>query len=56
MGLVLHKAGFGKEIKNVSVRVRNQDGVCWEKLQGTFWQKQWKAVIVLLKEVFVLLR
>lgn len=45
MGLVLDKAGFEKEIKNVSVKGGHQDGICWEKLQGTFWQKQWMAVI-----------
>ena len=56
MGLVLDKAGFEKEIKNVSVKGGHQDGVCWEKLQGTFWQKQWQAVKVSFKEAFALFR
>lgn len=56
MGLVLDKAGFEKEIKNVSVKGGHQDGICWEKLQGTFWQKQWMAVKVSLKEAFTLFR
>lgn len=56
MGLVLDKAGFEKEIKNVSVKGGHQDGVCWEKLHGTFWQKQWQAVKVSLKEAFTLFR
>lgn len=56
MGLILDKAGFEKEIKNVSVKGGHQDGVCWEKLQGTFWQKQWQAVKVSLKEAFTLFR
>ena len=56
MGLILDKAGFEKEIKNVSVKGGHQDGVCWEKLQGTFWQKQCQAVKVSLKEAFTLFR
>ncbi len=56
MGLVLDKAGFEKEIKNVSVKGGHQDGVCWEKLQGTFWQKQWQAFKVSFKEAITLFR
>ena len=56
MGLMLDKAGFEKEIKNVSVKGGHNDGVSWEKLQGNFWQKQWQAVKVSLKDAFGLFK
>ena len=56
MGLVLDKAGFEKEIKNVSVKGGHNDGVSWEKLQGNFWQKQWQAVKVSLKDALGLFK
>lgn len=48
MGLVLDAAGFEKEIKNVTVKGGHQDGMTWEKLQGSFWQKQMQAFKFLL--------
>lgn len=56
MGLILDKAGFEREIKNVTVKGGHQDGVCWENLQGTFWQKQWQAIKLSLKDAFGLFR
>lgn len=56
MGLILDKAGFEKYVKNVSVRGGHQDGICWENLQGTFWQKQWQAVKLSLKDAFGLFK
>ena len=56
MGLILDKAGFEKEVKNVTVKGGHQDGVCWENLQGTFWQKQWQAVKLSLKDAFGLFK
>ena len=56
MGLVLDKAGFEKEIKNVSVKGGHNDGVSWEKLQGNFWQKQWQAVKASLKDALGLFK
>lgn len=56
MGLILDKAGFDREIKNVTVKGGHQDGVCWENLQGTFWQKQWQAMKLSLKDAFGLFK
>ena len=56
MGLMLDKAGFEKEIKNVSVKGGHNDGVSWEKLQGNFWKKQWQAVKVSLKDALGLFK
>lgn len=56
MGLVFDRAGFEKEIKNVSVKGGHSDGVSWEKLQGNFWQKHWKAVKVSLNDAIGLLK
>ena len=56
MGLVLDKAGFEKYVKNVSVKGGHQGGVCWENLQGTFWQKQWQAMKFSLKDAFGLFK
>lgn len=56
MGLVLDKAGFEKEVKNVTVKGGHQDGISWEKLQGTFWQKQWQAIKLSLKDAFGLFK
>lgn len=52
MGLILDKAGFAKYVKNVTVTGGHQDGVSWENLQGTFWQKQWQAIKLALKDSF----
>lgn len=56
MGLILDKAGFEKCVKNVTVKGGHQDGVCWENLQGTFWQKQWQAIKLSLKDAFSLFK
>ena len=56
MGLILDMAGFEKEIKNVTVKGGHGDGVSWETLQGTFWQKQMQAFKLSLKDAFVLFR
>ena len=56
MGLVLDKAGFEKEVKNVSVTGGHQDGVTWETLQGNFWQKQWQAMKISLKDALGLFK
>lgn len=56
MGLILDVAGFEKEIKNVTVKGGHQDGISWETLQGTFWQKQLQAFKISLKDAFGLFR
>ncbi len=56
MGLILDKAGFEKYVKNVTVKGGHQDNVCWENLQGTFWQKQWQAIKLSLKDAFGLFK
>ena len=56
MGLVLDAAGFEKEVKNVTVTGGHQDGVCWETLEGNFWQKQRQAIGIALKDAFGLFR
>lgn len=56
MGLVLDKAGFEKEVKKVSVKGGHEDSVTWNTLQGTFWQKQWQAIKISLKDAFGLFK
>lgn len=56
MGLILDKAGFEEYVKNVTVKGGHQDNVCWENLQGTFWQKQWQAIKLALKDSFGLFK
>lgn len=56
MGLILDKAGFEKYVKNVTVKGGHQDGICWENLQGTFWQKQWQVIKLSLKDAFGLFK
>lgn len=56
MRLVLDKAGFEKYVKNVSIKGGHQDGVCWENLQGSFWQKQWQAIKLSLKDALGLFK
>lgn len=56
MGLILDKAGFEKEVKKVTVKGGHQDGVCLENLQGSFWQKQWQAIKLSLKDAFGLFK
>ena len=56
MGLILDKAGFQKEVKNVIVKGGHQGNTSWENLQGTFWQKQWQAIKISLKDAFGLFK
>lgn len=56
MGLILDAAGFEKEIKNVKVKGGHQDSITWEKLQGSFWQKQMQAFKYSLIDAFGLFR
>lgn len=56
MGLILDASGFEREIKNVTVKGGHQDGVSWETLQGTFWQKNIQAFKISLKEAFGLFK
>ena len=62
MGLILDIAGFAKEVKDVTITGGHQNNVSWEKLSGTFWQKQRQALQIafkgslgLFKNVFVYL-
>lgn len=56
MGLILDKAGFEKEVRRVTVKGGHQGGICWEDLQGSFWQKQWQAIKLSLKDAFGLFK
>lgn len=56
MGLVLDKAGFAKEVKNVSVTGGHEEGLCWEDLEGTFWKRQKQAVLLALRDSLGLFR
>ena len=56
MGLVLDKLGFEKEIKNVSIKGGDTDAITWEKLSGTFWQKQSQAMKLSFKDAFGLFK
>lgn len=57
MGLVLDKLGFEKEIKNVAIKGLNEeDEVTWEKLVGTFWQRNLAAFKHSFKEAFGLFK
>lgn len=55
-GLIIDKLGFGKEVKKVSIKGGPQDEVTWEKLQGTFWQKNLEAVKYAFKDALGLFR
>lgn len=50
MGVLLDKMGFVKEIKNVSVGCGCRNRICWEELQGSFWQKQRQAIKLALAD------
>ncbi|MDD4436804.1 MAG: permease [Tissierellia bacterium] len=56
MGLILDKLGFEKEVKNVSIKGGNTDAITWENLDGTFWQKQSKAMKLAFKDSFGLFK
>lgn len=56
MGLVLDKAGFEKEVKNVSITGGHPPGLCWETMEGSFWQKQRQAMKLALRDALGLFR
>lgn len=39
MGLILDKAGFQDQVKNVSVKGGHEDGLTWEKLEAVLSQR-----------------
>ena len=55
-GLILDRLGFEKEVKRVSIKGGQQDEVVWEKLQGTFGQKNLTAIKYAFKDAFSLFR
>ena len=56
MGLVLDKAGYEKEVKKVTIKGGHEDSISWNTLQGTFWQKQWQAIKISLKDALELFK
>lgn len=56
VGLLLDKLGFEKYIKKVKIQGGKQDVVVWEKLEGTFWQKQGQAIKYAVKDAFGLFK
>jgi len=56
MGLVLDKLGFEKEIKNVAITGDEDTSLTWEKLEGTFWQKNLAAFKYAIKDAFGLFK
>lgn len=55
-GLILDKLGFEKYVKNVTIKGGRQNAVCRENLQGAFWQKQWQASKLALRDAFGLFK
>ena len=55
MGIVLDKLGFEREIKNVSIK-GGHTTITWEKLSGTFWQKQSQVMKLAFKDSFGLFK
>lgn len=56
MGLVLDKLGFAKEVKRVAIKGNTEDEVAYEKLEGTFWQKNLVAWKHSFREALVLFK
>ncbi len=56
VGLLLDKLGFEKYVKKVKIQGGAQDAVVWEKLEGTFWQKQAQAVKYAFKDAIGLFK
>lgn len=55
MGLVLDKLGFEKQVKKVVIKGGAEDEVVYEKLEGTFWQKNivaWKHSLIEALKLF----
>lgn len=57
-GLLLDHLGFEKEVKNVKIQggCCDAEEVTWERLEGTFWQKQKQAFGYAFKDAFGLFK
>ena len=57
VGLLLDKLGFSRYVKNVNVSGGcGCEDITWEKLEGTFWQKQWQACRYAVKDAIGLFK
>lgn len=57
VGLLLDKLGFSCYVKNVNVSGGcGCEDITWEKLEGTFWQKQWQACKYAVKDAIGLFK
>lgn len=56
VGLILDKLGFEKEVKNVSIKGGSSDEIVYEKLEGTFRQKNIRAFKHAFVEALILFR
>ena len=57
VGLLLDKLGFSRYVKNVNVSGGcGCEDITWEKLEGTFWQKQWQACKYAVKDAIGLFK
>ena len=57
VGLLLDKLGFSRHVKNVNVSGGcGCEDITWEKLEGTFWQKQWQACKYAVKDAIGLFK
>lgn len=57
VGLLLDKLGFSRYVKNVDVSGGcGCEDITWEKLEGTFWQKQWQACKYAVKDAIGLFK
>lgn len=55
--LLLDKLGFSRYVKNVNVSGGcGCEDITWEKLEGTFWQKQWQACKYAVKDAIGLFK
>ena len=57
VGLLLDKLGFSRYVKNMNVSGGcGCEDITWEKLEGTFWQKQWQACKYAVKDAIGLFK
>ena len=57
VGLLLDKLGVSRYVKNVNVSGGcGCEDITWEKLEGTFWQKQWQACKYAVKDAIGLFK
>lgn len=57
VGLLLDKLGFSRYVKKVNVSGGcGCEDITWEKLEGTFWQKQWQACKYAVKDAIGLFK